>query len=256
MLRYIFTGLMCFLVLVTTAFAAPEASREILASKVLGEDRPLNIVLPADYSPDKTYAVAYVLDGGHRGLPTMAERMQGAHAELIVVGVENVDRSRDMFPDPIPARENRGGGGENFLAFLTTELIPYIESRYATNGYRVISGQSNSGFFVLYALLNATDTFDAYLAGSPMIGWDQDMIHSGTRALLVGKKTFPKTLFMNQGDDDLDRVTDYLPAYEALLDEVAPSDFRWMNEFIEDGGHVPASTYHNGIAFIFGERQP
>jgi predicted alpha/beta superfamily hydrolase len=253
MLRYILTGLMFSLVLVANAAAAPEVTREILTSKVLGEDRPLNIVLPVDYSPDKTYPVVYALDGGGRRLPDLAERMQSAHAELIVVGVENVDRSRDMFPEPLPARENRGGGGENFLVFLTTELIPHIESRYATNGYRVISGQSNSGFFVIYALLNATDTFDAYLAGSPMIGWDQDMIHSGTRALLVGKKTFPKTLFMNQGDDDLDRVTDFLPAYEALLDEVAPSDFRWMNEFIQDGGHVPASTYHNGIAFIFGE---
>jgi predicted alpha/beta superfamily hydrolase len=253
MLRYILTGLMFSLVLIANAAAAPEVTREILTSKVLGEDRPLNIVLPADYSPDDTYPVAYVLDGGHRSLPNMAEGMQGAHAELIVVGIENVDRSRDMFPDPMPDRENRGGGGESFLSFLTTELIPYIESKYATNGYRVISGQSNSGFFVLYALLNAPDSFDAFLAGSPMIGWDRDMIHDGTVALLGGKKTFPKALFMNQGDDDYPHVTGYLPDFEALLSEIAPSDFRWYNELIEGGGHVPASTYRNGIAFIFSE---
>jgi len=253
MLRYIFTGLMCSLALVTTVVAAPESTREILTSQVLGEDRPLNIVLPADYSPDNTYPVAYVLDGGNGRLPNMAEGMQRAHEKLIVVGVENVDRSRDMFPNPMPDRENRGGGGENFLTFLTTELIPYIESRYASNGFRVISGQSNSGFFVLYALLNAPDSFDAFLAGSPMIGWDRDMIHDGTKALLADRKTFPKILFMNQGDDDFPHVTEYLPAYEALLREVAPADFRWVNELIEDGGHVPASTYRNGIAFIFSE---
>ncbi len=253
MRRYVLTCLIFSLALVTTAVAAPEANREILASKVLGEDRPLNIVLPADYSPDKTYPVAYVLDGGPQRLPNMAEGMQSAHAELIVVGVANVDRSRDMFPDPIPDRDNRGGGGEDFLTFLTTELIPYIENKYATNGYRVISGQSNSGFFVLYALLNAPDSFDAYLAGSPMIGWDSDMIHDGTKALLAEKKTFPKTLFMNQGNDDFPHVTEYMPAYEALLNEVAPADFRWKNELIKDGGHVPASTYRNGIAFIFSE---
>ena len=253
MMRYAFIGLMFSLALFSTAVAAPETTREVLTSQVLGEDRPLNIVLPPDYSPEKTYPVVYALDGGVRGLPDMAERMQSAHAELIVVGVENVDRSRDMFPDPVPARENRGGGGEKFLTFLTTELIPHIESKYATNGYRVISGQSNSGFFVLYALLNATDSFDAYLASSPMIGWNRDMIHGGTKSLLADKPSFPKALFMNQGDDDLSRVTEYLSDYEALLREVAPEDFRWVNEFIEGGGHVPASTYHNGIAFIFGE---
>ena len=253
MLRNVLTVLMCSLILFTSAVAAPVVTREVLNSEVLGEDRPLNIVLPAGYSPDKTYPVAYVLDGGHRSLPNMAEGMQTAHEELIVVGVENIDRSRDMFPNPMPERENRGGGGENFLTFLTKELIPYIEGKYATNGYRVISGQSNSGFFVLYALLNAPDSFDAYLAGSPMIGWDRDMIHDGTRYLLDGKDSYAKILFMNQGDDDLSRVTGYLPAYEELLRRIAPADFRWKNELIRGGGHVPASTYHNGIAFIFGE---
>ncbi len=251
MLRNALTVLMCSLILVTSAVAAPVVTREVLNSEVLGEDRPLNIVLPADYSPDQTYPVAYVLDGGHRSLPNMAEGMQTAHEELIVVGVENIDRSRDMFPNPMPERENRGGGGENFLTFLTKDLIPYLEGKYATKGYRVISGQSNSGFFVLYALLNAPDSFDAYLAGSPMIGWDRDMIHDGTKALLAGKKSFPKILFMNQGEDEYPHVTEYMPAYEALLNEVAPADFLWKNEFVEGGNHVPASTYHNGIAFIF-----
>lgn len=253
MMRSALIGLMFSLALFSNTIAAPETTREILTSQVLGEDRPLNIVLPADYSPEKTYPVVYALDGGARGLPDMAERMQSAHAELIVVGVENVDRSRDMFPDPVPDRDNRGGGGENFLTFLTTELIPHIESKYATNGYRVISGQSNSGFFVLYALLNATDTFDAYLASSPMIGWNRNMIHGGTRNLLAEKRRFPKALFMNQGEDDLSRVTEFMPDFEALLREVSPTDFRWVNEYIEGGGHVPVSTYHNGIAFIFSE---
>ena len=249
-----FLGLAMLVVMVAgTAAAASEVVREILPSKVLGEDRPLNIVLPSDYSPDRTYPVVYALDGGARRISDLAKGMQSAHAELIVVGVENIDRSRDMFPEPMPARDDRGGGGERFLEFLTAELIPHVEANYATNGYRVISGQSNSGFFVLYALLNTPEAFDAYLAGSPMIGWDQDMIHGGTSALLAGKDSFDKALFMNQGDDDLSRVTEYLPAYEDLLRRIAPADFRWKNELVPGGGHVPRSTYHNGIAFIIVE---
>jgi predicted alpha/beta superfamily hydrolase len=248
---------MCFLVLIVPATGgavAPKVERRVIASKILGEDRPLNIVLPANYAPDKAYPVVYALDGDARHIPLVAEGMQAAHAELIVVGVENVDRSRDMFPDPLPARRNQGGGGARFLEFLTTELIPYVESKFAVNGYRVISGQSNSGFFVLYAMLHAPNVFDAYLASSPMVGWDWEMIRVESTDLLTSSPSFPKSLFMNQGETDLDQVTEYLPAYVKLLREISPADFRWKNEMVEGSGHVPDNSYTNGIAFIFDGR--
>lgn len=259
MLRWVTTGWMCSLVLVAMATAdaladSHELTRDVVSSKILGEDRPLNILLPADYSPDGAYPVVYALDGDARYTSNLAKRMQEAHPELIVVGVENVDRNRDMFPEAVPDRGNRGGGGARFLEFLTAELVPYIESEYAADGYRVISGQSNSGFFVLYAMLNATNVFDAYLASSPMIGWGWDMIRDGTVALLADKQSFPKVLFMNQGDTDYDQVIEFLPAYEELLREISPADFRWKNEVVEGGGHVPTNSYANGIAFIFGQR--
>jgi predicted alpha/beta superfamily hydrolase len=241
------------MILAGSASAAPEIERVILTSEVLGEERPLNIVLPADYSPEKTYPVVYALDGNADHLPSVAERMQGAHPDLIVVGVENVDRSRDMFPDPVPERQNRGGGGAAFLEFLTTELGPFIEERYAVGEFRVLSGQSNSGFFVLYAMLNASKAFDAYLASSPMIGWDWEMIREGSIDLLEGRKSFPRALFMNRGDEDLNRTTDYLQGYADLLEKIAPRDFRWTHEVVVDGGHVPENSYRKGIAFIFGD---
>lgn len=233
------------------ATAAPKVDRVVLTSKILDEERPLNIVLPVDYSTSQTYPVVFALDGGSKYLPPVAEGMQEARPDLIVVGVENVDRSRDMFPDPVPDRQDRGGGGESFLEFLTTELIPYIESNYPASGFRILSGQSNSGFFVLYAMLNAPDSFDAYLASSPMIGWDWNMIREGNIRLFEGRKSFPKALFMNRGDEDLDRTTDFLPGYVELLGEIAPTDFRWFHEVVEGGEHVPETSYQKGIAYIF-----
>jgi len=258
-MRALIFGKVIFLVLAAitlsgSAAAVAKIDRVILTSEVLGEDRPLNIILPADFSPDLTYPIVFALDGGANYLPSVAEDMHSVQPDLIVVGIENVDRSRDMFPDPMPDRDNRGGGGARFLEFLTTELVPYIEGKYPASGYRVISGQSNSGFFVLYAMLNATEVFDAYLASSPMIGWDWDMIRDRSVDLLDGRKSFPKALFINRGDEDLDRTTEYLPGYVDLLGEIAPEDFRWMHEVVEGGGHVPENSYRNGIAFIFGDR--
>lgn len=251
-------GWVAYLVMLVTNFAGSAladsaAERVILTSEVLGEERPLNIVLPAGYSAEKTYPVVFALDGNEDYLPSVAERMQGAHPDLIVVGIENVDRSHDMFPDPVPERQNRGGGGAAFLEFLTTELVPFIEEKYAASGYRVLSGQSNSGFFVLYAMLNANKVFDAYLASSPMIGWDWEMIRDGSIDLLEGRKSFPRVLFMNRGDEDLSRTTEFLPGYVDLLEKIAPRDFRWTHEVVVDGGHVPENSYRKGVAFIFGD---
>lgn len=240
--------------LANLAVAGPKIERVTLASKVLGEDRPLNIALPADYSPDRTYPVVYALDGGARYVPVLAERMQAENPGLIVVGVENIDRTRDMFPEPMPEKEGRGGGGAAFLEFLASELIPFVEERYAVSDYRVLSGQSNSGFFVLYAMLHSPEVFDAFLASSPMIGWDWEMIHDGTIALLEGRDNFPKALYMNQGESDYDQTTDFLPEYVDLLEKIAPGDFRMKSEVVKGSGHVPDSSYGSGIAFIFENR--
>lgn len=252
------TAIRCFLVLAMAmvlggASGASGMERVVLHSEVLGEDRPLNIILPVAYAPEKTYPVIYFLDGGASYLQSSADSMQAAHPDLIVVGIENVDRSRDMFPDPMPERDNRGGGGEKFLAFITSELVPHIEKNYPADGFRILSGQSNSGFFVLYAMLNVSYEFDAYLAFSPMIGWDWDMIRQGSRDLLEGRKSFSKVLFMNRGETDLDNTIDFLPGYVDLLEEIAPPGFRWKSEVAPGEGHVPESGYGRGIAFIFDQ---
>ncbi len=82
-----------------------------MTSRILGEDRPLHIVLPEDYSSDGAYPVVCPLDGGAGSTATLAGQMQAPNPDLIVVGVETVDRDRDMFPRPLEIRDNRGGGG-------------------------------------------------------------------------------------------------------------------------------------------------
>jgi len=242
---------LAFLALPNAATAGPKIKQLVVFSKILGEKRPLNIVLPSGYSPSTRYPVVYALDGDLPYLRSLAEHMQAENPGLIVVGVENVDRTRDMFPNRVPEKSNRGGGGERFLRFLTSELIPFVEKRFATSGFRVLSGQSNSGFFVLYAMIRAPDSFNAYLASSPMIGWDWDMIRDGTVALFENRDSFAKVLFMNQGESDSGRTSDFLPRYASLLSAVAPEDFRWEYEVVAGSGHVPENSHERGIDFIF-----
>ena len=80
-------GVLCSILLLTVtglAAASPTIERVTLFSQILGEDRPLNIALPADYSPESTYPVVYALDGDADYIPVLAERMQAAHERNLV----------------------------------------------------------------------------------------------------------------------------------------------------------------------------
>ena len=102
-------------------------------SKRLSEQRELHIYLPASYAGSKhRYPVIYTLDGEVTGLVTAnAVQFMTSYSgipqmpEALVVAVTNANRNRDM----PPPQDFKKGGQENFLAFLTDEVIPAIEQK-------------------------------------------------------------------------------------------------------------------------------
>jgi len=124
-------------------------------SKVLDEDRLLNIYLPYGYSPDslQTYPVIYLLDGSiDEDFIHIAGLVQFASfswiniiPESIVVGIVNVDRKRD-FTFPSNNKEDNhhaptSGKSEYFMDFIEKELRPYIDQEYKSNGKNILIGQ-------------------------------------------------------------------------------------------------------------------
>lgn len=77
-----------------------------LHSKVLGEERRIIIQLPKEYKESEltSYPVLYILDaeGGHGWLNavTTIEELSTSETipEMILVGIHNTDRNRDMIP--------------------------------------------------------------------------------------------------------------------------------------------------------------
>jgi len=92
----------------------------------------------------------------------------GAHAEFIVVGIKNTDRSKDIFPEEITYGDGSKGGGRanQYLDFIREELIPHIEKTYRTEKFRVLFGTSNTGFTAVYALFRNPDMADATITAS------------------------------------------------------------------------------------------
>src|SRR5215212_4837093 len=140
--------LAAFAVVLTIAVAAiaqpatGTVKRFTLKSAVLGEDRIVLVRTPVGYEINKvSYPVLYMTDGdahmGHTASTIEFLTQNGRISDLIVVGVTNTDRTRDLTPvkstNKNPAGELQfptSGGADNFLKFFETELIPQIEKQY------------------------------------------------------------------------------------------------------------------------------
>jgi predicted alpha/beta superfamily hydrolase len=159
-------------------------------SAILDETRTIWIHVPDDgertLSTLIKYPVIYLLDGpGHFHTVTgMINQMSGNTLcpEMIVVGISNTDRTRDMTPthadiafgDSSIARNS--GGGNNFLDFIEQELIPYIENKYPATSYKTYVGHSFGGIAVLHALFQRPQLFNNYIAIDPSLWWDDQVL--------------------------------------------------------------------------------
>ncbi len=230
-----------------------------LYSDILDEERSLWIHLPTGYeiSPGK-YPVLYVLDGGaisrFSKVTGTAEGLAfGIVPRMIIVGIKNTDRERDMFPmktedDPT------SGGGDDFLKFIAGELIPFVDKNYRTENFRILAGASNSAFFTIYALLENPKVFSAYIASSPtLLGWFENPMVKKFDDLKKKNESLNKRLFLIYGEYDFPSIIKAIPGFTRILKENAPEDFRWQVKLSKGAGHVPYSSEYEGLQFLFSD---
>jgi tetratricopeptide (TPR) repeat protein len=131
--------------------------------------------LPDDYESARlAYPVLYVLYGDQvRGYLAetvhVVDRLSeaGVIPRLIVVGIANVERYRDLSP---VGRRGRPSGIDKFIEFVRDEMLPFIESEYRTKSYRILIGPQAGAEFGMYVLTEGLELFDAYLLNNPFEG--------------------------------------------------------------------------------------
>lgn len=230
-----------------------------LYSDILNEERILFIHLPMGYekSPGK-YPVLFVLDGGQifrfsKVTGTVERLAFGNIPNMIVVGIKNTDRERDMFPmktedDPT------SGGADNFLKFFSEELIPFVDKNYRTQPFRTLIGTSNSAFFTIYVLLENPNLFSAYIASSPtLLGWFDNLIYTKFDERKKKNESLNKMLYLIYGETDYLSILKAIPGFTKIIEEYAPKDFRWEVKLIKDEGHVPYNSLFEGLQFVFSD---
>lgn len=225
-----------------------------LHSKVLNEDRSLLINLPQGYDKDnkQQYPVIVTLDGSTHfhhlsGTINWLSESAGRIPKMIVVALENTQRGRDM-----TASYNKGGA-DKFIQFIKTELVPYINKQYRTNGFRILAGHSMAGHLTLNVLHQHPELFNAYVAMAPWLHQDRgDTSLVDLLAAKVDKKAYNnKFVYLSIGDEPR-----LLPKYQKLasmFESHAPESLKLssLTSPTDDHMSIPSATMNKALQDIF-----
>ena len=232
--------------------------KQTIYSKILNEERAYQIYLPQSYewATDRSYPVLFVLDGESNFIHTVGSSSflsaQGEIPELIVVAITSTVRIRDFTQTDWSSHWIGGGGAKNFKSFLSKELIPNIEKEYRTNSYRILSGHSASGQFVLYTLTSEPTLFNAYFAVSPSLDWDNNLPQRSLEESFVKSDSLRSFLYVARSDDAGQALADYMKLVETL-ELKSPKGFRWVSKAFPDETHssIPLLATIDAVRQLF-----
>lgn len=241
-----------------------------LQSKILKENRILNIYLPEGYSDTIAYPVTYLLDGSaDEDFIHIAGLYQFYSFSwvqkvppTIVVGIANVDRKRDFtFPTSYPEDLEKwptSGHSDSFIAFIENELKPFIETKFKTNGNNTFIGESLGGLLATEILLSKPYLFNHYLIVSPSIWWDNASllskpVHSDFAKIIQSRHVY---LAVGKEGTTPGKMPRIMETDARLLAEkiqgFGPVDKHFQFEYLPDENHatIMHKAVMNGLLFF------
>jgi len=246
-------------------------------SNILKENRKMWIYNPGQTAinpiTDKSYPVVYVLDGDAHFLSTVGMIQQLSQAngntilpEMIVVGIENTNRPRDLTPFLVTSDNN--AKVNPFMNFLETELMPYVDKNYNTAPYKILVGHSLGGLTAIDILANSPKLFNAYIAIDPSMWYDNEKFLNnaiaqipnknlqGTRLFIGTANTMPKGMTLANLEKDKSVETQHIRSILKLdnfLKDNSNTGLKYLRKYYENESHisVPLISEYDGLRFIF-----
>lgn len=237
-----------------------------IPSKVLNEDRRFYVHVPKidSTSLNKTFPVLYLLDGENHFHILSAYIDYLSHWEeippMIVVGIINTDRKKDLTPSKNTITYDgkndttlrSSGGNEHFFQFLQKELMPYIETNYKTNSFNIFGGHSFGGNTTINCMLIRPEMFDAYIAVSPSLWWDNRFMLKQADEKLKKSSVYNKILFYSDGNESGSFHTAVLK-FDRLIVNKTLKGLRFKYNYYPKESHMtePIVAYYDALRFIY-----
>ncbi len=282
-MKYILAGFALILCAMTSTFASadetgiPEviAERYSLQSAILDEERLYWVSLPKNYDnplyASTSYPVIYILDGisYYPLASSMVHTMSRTEniPEAIVVAIDtSKNRTRDLTPNhslldwqlnDTPAFAT-SGGGDKFLAFLKSELIPHIEKTYRTAPHRTLVGHSLGGLTVAHSLLTQPGLFQGYVSIDGSQWWDNQLLVRKLQTMppqknMTGRLFFSLADHETTGPGELTNMIVGNIKFVDLLEKIPSPDLHVKLQMFDDETHgsVGLPSLYYGLRYVF-----
>ena len=231
-----------------------------IKSRVLDQTRGYRVSLPPGYdtNPKRHYPLLLLLDGQRYGDVVAGNARFLAEAgeipQHIIVAVDSGNRMRDFTPTDSPGWEG-DGGGELFLSFLSSELLPAVERDLRIERPHIIWGHSLAGLFAFYTLYAAPDLFDARLVSDSPLDWDGKAPEKALHNFLTNQTPPDQFLYFNSSylapmeDPELA----YFESLNTMLKANAPASLRWSYDPLPTETHasIPLLGSIHGLRALY-----
>ena len=266
--------------LFAAAYQMPNTEMHVIkTTQTRNQEYMLYLQLPQGYGEkknrDKKYPVVYVLDA-YWDFPVIAGAksglvFDGIVPEFILVGigyskegvieegdVVNTLRQIDYTPVQDSVDKNTGDAG-SFLGFIKSSVVPFIETNYRADDYRVLTGTSWGGLFSLYAMFEDPGYFQGHVAITPAVScfhrWAfvrESKFFNDDAVNHLGPPTteLPVYHYMSVGtDDQLSNFTSASIAFSQVLKDrqYVAFDFRFELKENEHHASVKIASFGQGL---------
>jgi hypothetical protein len=175
---------------------------------------------------------------------------------MIVVGIVNVDRSRDLTPEPGDSDRERfpaSGGADQFGRFIHDELVPWVDSNFRTRPFRILAGHSLGGLYAVHSFL-VEETFTGFVASSPSLYWNDQSQVELARRVLSRPGNRPRVIFLSMGDEREEMIAG-VEAMVSVLGSSGLKESEWRYDRMEDKDHeeMAFAGLYEGLDFVFND---
>ena len=235
----------------------------VMHSNILNEDRLLFVHLPRDYEKTQLrYPVLYLLYAHlyqyYADAAIVAENLGGSGEipPLIIIGVANTNRYRDL----LPAKSRsiaESGGADNFLRCLEEELVPFVDKTYRTKGFRILAGPQAAAVFCLYSLMSKPMLFQATISENPFMN-PENAAYLFPRAeqFFKSAKSLKHFLHIRCESNERPQDLEYARRFSKLFEAETPQGFRVKVDITEPSGYfTPPLPFSEALRSLFASHK-
>lgn len=224
-----------------------------IQSEAFGEERQISVFLPARYLnfPSDSMGITVVLDAQYDQFFNQAcgiiDYMVDSHVTIptIVVGIHTTHRGKEFTPPALDAKDredwkHRSGQAPLLHQHLRNEVFPLVASTYRTNSFRSLIGHSSAGRFVVHTLFsNAKDLFQAYVAISPPLDYDNYQVLNAAQKQLNEPTLLNAYLYCSTGDIGYreEEFGGHVDQLDSAINASTNASLIWERDLIQETGH-------------------